>query len=105
MLFTLGTPVIAGFPPYRGELPLTDTDLTVLTLFQRDDCHLCDLALAVLAQARAPEFESVFIDGDEVLEARYGERVPVLRDEVRGVELDWPFDSGRLMDWLSERQR
>jgi len=30
-----------------------------LTLFQRDDCHLCDLALEVLAQARAPEFESV----------------------------------------------
>ena len=67
-----------------------------LILFQRDDCHLCDLALDVLAQARAPEFESVFIDGDDALEARYGERVPVLRDEARGVELDWPFDVGRL---------
>ena len=29
----------------------------VLTLFQRDDCHLCDMALAELAKARAPEFE------------------------------------------------
>ena len=48
-----------------------------LTLFQRDDCHLCDLALDVLAQARMPEFESVFIDGDDDLEARYGARVPV----------------------------
>ena len=63
-----------------------------LTLFQRDDCHLCDLALAVLAQARTPEFDSVFIDGDDELEARYGVRVPVLRDESRGAELDWPFD-------------
>ena len=52
-----------------------------LILYQRDDCHLCDLALGVLAGARAPEFDSVFIDDDEALEARYGERVPVLRDE------------------------
>jgi hypothetical protein len=64
-----------------------------LLLFQRDDCHLCDLALEVLAAARAPDFESVFIDGDETLEARYGERIPVLRDAARGVELDWPFDA------------
>ena len=67
-----------------------------LTLFQRDDCHLCDLALEVLAQARVPDFESVFIDGDDALEARYGERVPVLRDESRGIELDWPFDGDTL---------
>lgn len=75
----------------------------MLTLFQRDDCHLCDLALAVLAAARTPEFASVFIDEDEALEARYGERVPVLRDEARGVELDWPFDAGRLGAWLAGR--
>lgn len=74
----------------------------MLTLFQRDDCHLCDLALAVLAQARAPEFESVFIDEDAALEDRYGARVPVLRDEARGIELDWPFDARRLQAWLSE---
>ncbi|MGO1071779.1 glutaredoxin family protein [Lysobacter sp. CA199] len=74
----------------------------MLILFQRDDCHLCDLALEVLAQARAPEFESVFIDEDEALEERYGTRVPVLRDEGRGVELDWPFDAGRVAGWLAE---
>ncbi|KGM57442.1 glutaredoxin [Lysobacter arseniciresistens ZS79] len=64
-----------------------------MTLLQRDDCHLCDLALEVLAAARAPEFESVFIDDDAALEARYGIRVPVLRDEPSGRELDWPFDA------------
>ena len=73
-----------------------------LFLFQRDDCHLCDLALDVLAAARAPEFESVFIDGDGVLEARYGERIPVLRDEARGAELDWPFDAGAVRRFLGE---
>ena len=71
-----------------------------LVLFQRDDCHLCDLALDVLAEARVPEFDSVFIDDDDALEARYGVRVPVLRDVGREVELDWPFDEARLRGFL-----
>ena len=68
-------------------------------LYQRDDCHLCDLALEVLAQARLPEPESVFIDDDAALEARYGVRVPVLRDTARDAELDWPFDLQALDRW------
>ncbi|MBB3225805.1 glutaredoxin [Luteibacter sp. Sphag1AF] len=60
-------------------------------LYQRDDCHLCDQALALLAQARFPEFQSVWIDEDAALEHRYGVRVPVLR-RSDGEELDWPFD-------------
>ena len=71
-----------------------------LILFQRDDCHLCDLALAVLAAARVPDFESVFIDDDASLEAQYGIRVPVLRNEPGGEELDWPVDADRLQAWL-----
>lgn len=74
------------FPPIRPcGLPMR------LVLFQRDDCKLCDEALAVLAAARAPPFESVWIDGDAALEARYGERVPVLRDVNGERELNWPF--------------
>ncbi len=71
-----------------------------LILFQRDDCHLCDLALAELAQARLPEFESVFIDDDAALEMRYGVRIPVLRRDDDGAELDWPFDAARVAMWL-----
>ena len=74
-----------------------------LTLYQRDDCHLCDLALGLLAGVRAPEFESVFIDGDDALEERYGIRVPVLRNEDRGVELEWPFDEDGLRGFLKSR--
>ncbi|HEX3897004.1 MAG TPA: glutaredoxin family protein [Rudaea sp.] len=65
----------------------------IFVLYQRDDCHLCDLAIGVLADARAPDFSSVFIDNDNALEARYGERVPVLREELSGRELNWPFDA------------
>ena len=71
-----------------------------LILYQRDDCHLCDLALEVLATARVPEFDSVFIDDDADLEARYGARVPVLRDGRDGRELDWPFDAETLRRFL-----
>jgi hypothetical protein len=70
-------------------------------LYQRDDCHLCDLALAVLAQVRLPEPDSIFIDEDAALEARYGHRVPVLRDAGDGRELDWPFDAAQAQAWLA----
>ena len=72
-----------------------------LILYQRDDCHLCDLALEILASARVPDFESMFIDGEAVLEACYGLRVPVLRDDLRGRELDWPFDRAALQWFLA----
>ena len=70
-----------------------------LALYQRDDCPLCDQALAVLAAARAPDFETVWIDDDAALESRYGARVPVLRDGA-GRELDWPFDPASVRRWL-----
>ncbi|MEP6482810.1 MAG: glutaredoxin family protein [Rudaea sp.] len=72
----------------------------ILTLYQRDNCHLCDLALDVLARARAPEFSSIFIDHDNEMEARYGERVPVLREELSRTELNWPFDAEAVADFL-----
>ena len=69
-------------------------------LYQRDDCHLCDQALEVLAGVHLPEPDSVFIDGDDALEACYGVRVPVLRDATDGRELDWPFDADLVRAWL-----
>lgn len=92
-------PVFYVAPAPKPAIPLRiamPVPLPVLVLYQRDDCHLCDLALDVLAAARAPEFDSVFIDGDDALEARYGARVPVLRERVSGTELDWPFDAGQV---------
>ena len=41
------------------------------------------------------------LDGDDALEARYGERIPVLRDETHGRELDWPFDADAVQRWLA----
>jgi Glutaredoxin-like domain (DUF836) len=71
-----------------------------LTLYQRDDCRLCDEAVALLAKVRAPDFESVWIEADAELEARYGARVPVIRDTDSGRELNWPFDPASLRRFL-----
>ena len=73
----------------------------MLILYQRDDCKLCDEAVALLARVRAPDFESVWIEGDADLEARYGERVPVLRNDASDRELAWPFDAAALQAFLS----
>ncbi|MGY0560924.1 glutaredoxin family protein [Luteimonas sp. A277] len=73
----------------------------VLVLYQRDECPLCDEALHVLAQARAPDFETVWIDDDPALEARYGIRVPVLRSGPDGRELDWPFDADAVSAFIA----
>ncbi len=72
-----------------------------LILYQRDDCHLCDAALAVMAEARAPDFDSEWVDDSAELEARYGTRVPVLRDTRDGRELDWPFDAAAVRRFVA----
>ncbi|MFC4728089.1 glutaredoxin family protein [Coralloluteibacterium thermophilus] len=71
-----------------------------IVLYQRDDCPLCDQALDVLATARIPDFETVWIDGDPALEARYGTRVPVLHVAGRDDDLGWPFDAAGVRDYL-----
>jgi hypothetical protein len=75
-----------------------------LCLIQKDDCHLCDAALAVLAEAAAPEFDSLWLEDSDALRERYGMRVPVLRCEDDGGELDWPFDAAAVRGWLAARQ-
>lgn len=64
----------------------------VFTVYSRSYCHLCDELLAelqaVLAGWERPAMfaiEVVDVDGDEALETRHGERVPVL--EYAGREL------------------
>ena len=73
-----------------------------LILYQRDYCHLCDQALAVLAEAHAPDFDSVWVDDSDLLEQRYGTRVPVLCDARNARELDWPFDAAAVRAFLAE---
>ena len=72
-----------------------------LTLFQRDECPLCDIAYEVLAAAGVHDFDPIWIDGDVGLEGDYGTRVPVLRREDSRLELDWPFDPAAVRRFLA----
>ena len=55
-----------------------------LILYGRPGCHLCDEARVVLERIGHP-FEEVDIESDEVLLARYLERIPVIA--LDGAEL------------------
>lgn len=52
----------------------------VVTVYLRDGCHLCEVALGDLASMGRSDFElvTVDIDTDDELLARYLERIPVV---------------------------
>ena len=55
--------------------------MTVVTLYGKAGCHLCDDAREALRSVRLDrdfELEEVDVSLDPVLHARYGERIPVL---------------------------
>jgi len=73
-------------------------------LYGTSACHLCDEAAALVASA-APagcgiEVRSADISDSDALLARYGQRIPVLRDAA-GRELDWPFTAATLRRFLA----
>lgn len=70
-----------------------------LVLYRRDGCELCDEAEQLLRAAGVTGYERVRIGWFGPLAETYGWRVPVLR-RGDGAELDWPFDAGRLGDFL-----
>lgn len=72
-----------------------------LRLYVSEECELCDRAIAVLAAARAPDFECVCVEDDAELSARYGVRVPVLHDVRLNRDLGWPFDAGAVARFLA----
>ena len=54
--------------------------MTIVTIYGRTGCHLCEDALKVLQSLKAElnfEIEEILIDGNEELQALYGEQIPV----------------------------
>lgn len=71
-----------------------------LTLYSTKGCHLCQMALELIAQAGLLETTQVVdIAFDDILFERYGVTIPVLK--VAQAELNWPFDFTSLTQWLS----
>jgi len=56
--------------------------MTVVTVYSRQGCHLCDVAIETLASVQDElgfEIEKILIDGDPELTSKYGEEVPVIQ--------------------------
>ena len=75
-----------------------------LTLLVRAYCHLCDEMHAALRPLLAPAgatVDVIDIDADAALEARWGERVPVLLDGEREL-CHFRLDAPAVARWLRE---
>ena len=49
-----------------------------VAVFHAAGCHLCERALEVVAAVCGDDFTAVDIGGDDELEARYRQRIPVV---------------------------
>lgn len=74
-----------------------------LVFFTTSHCQLCDLAEALLINTPMETpvpVEAIDIAESEQLVEKYGTRIPVLRRNDTGAELDWPFDREQLLTFL-----
>lgn len=56
--------------------------MTVITVFSRQGCHLCEVAVELLESMRDEldfTIEKIQIEGDEKLEKLYGQQIPVIQ--------------------------
>jgi len=82
--------------------------MTLITIYGRTGCHLCEDALKLLQSMQDElnfEIEEILIDGNEELEKLYGEKIPVTH--IDGVHHDfWRVDPERFKSSLEKhRQR
>jgi glutaredoxin len=69
-----------------------------VTLYTKPDCHLCDVAAEALARVRTRagfELDVVDISSDPALQARYGERIPVVLVDGEAA-FEYEVDEGAL---------
>ena len=81
--------------------------MTLITIYGRTGCHLCEEALNVLQTMKIElnfEIEEILIDGNEELEKQYGDKIPVT--QIDGVHHDfWRIDPERFKSSLEKHRR
>ncbi len=76
-----------------------------LILLGTDACHLCEQAQAVIMRLSGTIPCDVFLEDiatSEALVEQYGLRIPVLKSETGGEELDWPFDEQDVINFVHQ---
>lgn len=81
--------------------------MTLVTVFTRTGCHLCEDALEVLESLQNElnfEIKEILIDGDEALEKLYGEQIPVT--QIDGEHHDfWRVEPERFRSSLEKHHQ
>jgi glutaredoxin len=81
--------------------------MTLITIYGRTGCHLCETAVAVLQAMQEEldfEIQEILIDGSEELEKLYGEKIPVT--QIDGVHHDfWRVDPERFRSSLEKHRQ
>jgi len=55
--------------------------MTVVTVYSRQNCHLCEVAVTALESVKVEldfSIEKIYIDSNADLTSKYGEEVPVI---------------------------
>jgi glutaredoxin 2 len=70
-------------------------------LFSTSHCHLCETAEALIVQlGLACELAVIEIADDDDLLIRYGLKIPVLQRQDTKAELNWPFTTTDIIQFL-----
>ena len=81
--------------------------MTIVTIYGRTGCHLCEDALKVLQSLKEElnfEIKEILIDGDQELQSLYGEQIPVT--QIDGVHHDyWRVDPERFRSSLEKHRQ
>jgi hypothetical protein len=81
--------------------------MTLITIYGRTGCHLCEDALKVLQSLQDElnfSIEEILIDGNEELEKQYGEKIPVTL--IDGVHHDfWRVEPERFRSSLEKHRQ
>jgi glutaredoxin len=81
--------------------------MTLITIYSRTGCHLCEDALQILQSMQSEldfDLQEILIDGSEELEKLYGEKIPVT--QIDGKHHDfWRVDPERFRSSLETHRR
>ena len=81
--------------------------MTIVTIYGRTGCHLCEDALKVLESLKEElnfEINQILIDGNEELQTLYGEQIP--DTHIDGVHHDyWRVDPERFRSSLEKHRQ
>jgi len=70
-----------------------------VTLYGTEHCHLCETAQKIIRLAGLTVTLIDIVDDDPLFE-KYGMRIPVLQRTDTLAELDWPFNTESVIQFL-----